>query len=289
MSAHSSTGELRIAFLGDVVGSPGRRAVAHAWPKLRDLSGVHALIVNGENCRNGSGCSPDNFRELRRSGADVVTLGDHVYKDRSITEYLEDPLQPIARPANLALAAPGKRITLLELPEKAAAAVGGGIPPIYVLTVLGRLYMPLLGNSPFEAIDRELAAIPEREAMVIAEIHAEATSEKQAVAYHCLEKWTSANGPKVVAVVGSHTHVQTADARLIDHTLAAMTDLGMCGGHRSVIGRDIRATLSAMVQQTPSALDVADGDNRATGCIIRIDVANRRACGIEMVNISVPN
>lgn len=283
--------ELRIAFLGDVVGSPGRRAVAHAWPKLRDLSGVHALIVNGENCRNGSGCSPDNFRELRRSGVDAVTLGDHVYKDRTITEYLEDPLQPIARPANLALAAPGKRITQLELPEKAATDVGGGgaVPPIYVLTVLGRLYMPLLGNSPFEAIDRELAAIPERDAMVIVEIHAEATSEKQAVAYHCLEKWTSAGGPKVVAVVGSHTHVQTADARLIDHTLAAMTDLGMCGGHRSVIGRDIRATLSAMVQQTPSALDVADGDNRATGCIIRIDVANRRACGIEIVNIAVPD
>lgn len=275
--------ELRIAFLGDVVGSPGRRAVAHAWPKLRDLHACHALIVNAENSRNGSGCSPDNARELWRSGADACTLGDHVFKDRAITEYLEDPLKPISRPANLSLKAPGKRILRLDLPEGAPKS-----PPIYVLTVLGRLYMPLLANSPFEAIDRELAAIPEKDALVIVEVHAEATSEKQAVAWHCLEKWTASAGPKVVGVVGTHTHVQTADARLIDHTLAAITDLGMCGPHRSVIGRDVKATLAAMVEQSPSALDVADRDNRAEGVIIRIDVANRRACGVELVNIAVP-
>ncbi|HVU64978.1 MAG TPA: TIGR00282 family metallophosphoesterase [Phycisphaerales bacterium] len=275
--------DLRIAFLGDVVGSSGRRAVAHAWPKLRDLHGVHALIVNGENARNGSGCSPDNYRELRRSGADAVTLGDHAYKDRAILETLEDPLQPISRPANLSAGAPGKRIIQLELPEKAPKA-----PPVYVLTVLGRLFMSMPSNSPFECIDREIGAIAEREAMVIVEIHAEATSEKQAVAYHCLERWTRDDGPRVVAVVGTHTHVQTADARLIDHTLAAITDLGMCGPHRSVIGRDIRATLSAMVQQSPSALDVADGDNRACGVIVRIDARHRRAAGIEPVNIAVP-
>src|ERR1043166_9549766 len=105
--------ELRIAFLGDVVGAPGRRAVAHAWPKLRDTHGVHALIFNAENARNGSGCSPDNYRELRRAGVDACTLGDHVYKDRAITETLEDPLQPIARPANLAAGAPGKRLIRL--------------------------------------------------------------------------------------------------------------------------------------------------------------------------------
>jgi metallophosphoesterase (TIGR00282 family) len=275
--------ELRIAFLGDVVGAVGRRAVAHSWPKLRDLHGVHALIVNGENSRNGSGCSPDNFRELRRSGADAVTLGDHVYKDRAILETLEDPLQPIARPANLAAAAPGKRMILLELPEKAPKS-----PPIFVLTVLGRLFMPLMANSPFECIDRELAALPERSALVIVEIHAEATSEKQAVAWHCLNNWTKDGAPKVVAVVGTHTHVQTSDARLLEHSLATITDLGMCGPHRSVIGRDVRATLSAMVQQSPAALDVADGDNRACGVIIRIDTDHRRACGVEAVNISVP-
>lgn len=276
--------ELRIAFLGDVVGAPGRCAVAHSWPKLRDLHAVHALVVNGENCRNGSGCSPDNFRELRRAGADAVTLGDHVFKDRTITECLEDPRQPISRPANLSVNSPGKRIVRVELPERAPHS-----PPVYVMTVLGRLYMTLLSNSPFDAIDREMAAIPERDALVIVEVHAEATSEKQAAAWYCLERWAgSSSGPRVVAVVGTHTHVQTADARLLDHSLAAMTDLGMCGPHRSVIGRGVKATLAAMADNSPSSLDVADGDIRACGCIVRIDTEHRRACGIEAVNISVP-
>jgi metallophosphoesterase (TIGR00282 family) len=276
--------ELRIAFLGDVVGSPGRRAVAHAWPRLRDHSGAHALIVNAENARNGSGCSPDNFRELQRSGVDAATLGDHVYKDRTICEYLEDPLKPIARPINLAPEAPGKRVLRVDLPEKAPKA-----PPVCVLTVLGRLFMPMPADNPFAAIDRELAALPERDALVIVEIHAEATSEKQAVAYHCLERWTRNDGPRVVAVVGSHTHVQTADARLIDHCLGAITDLGMCGPHRSVIGRDVDATLQAMARQSPSALDVASGDVRATGVLIRLDTDHRRCSGIEAVNIGVPD
>lgn len=279
--------ELRIAFLGDVVGSPGRRAVAHAWPKLRDLHGVHALIVNGENARNGSGCSADNYRELRRAGADAVTLGDHVYKDRAIADVLEDPMHPISRPANLSLSAPGKRITRLDLSDKLSSELRRR--PVYVLTVLGRLYMPLLANSPFEAVDRELAAISEKDAMVIVEIHAEATSEKQALAWHCLERWSADASPKVVAVVGTHTHVQTADARILEHRLAAMTDLGMCGPHRSVIGRDVNATLNAMVKQGPAALDVADGDVRACGAILRLDLEHRRAIGIELLNMGVPS
>lgn len=301
----SEMAEIRVAFLGDVVGAAGRRAVAHAWPKLRDLHGVHALIVNGENARNGSGCSPDNYKELRRSGVDAVTLGDHVFKDRAILEMLEDPLQPIGRPANLSEGAPGKRIVDVELPEavtgmghpggKGAPLGDRGYPTLHVMTVLGRLYMPLMSNSPFECVDREMEALAASEggksAMVIVEIHAEATSEKQAMAWHCLEKWTGREGkagPRVVAVVGSHTHVQTADARLLEHSLAAITDLGMCGPHRSVIGRDVKATLSTMVQQRPAALDVADGDNRACGVILRLDPQNRRASGIEVVNISVP-
>ena len=289
-------GELRIAFLGDVVGAAGRRAMAHAWPKLRDLHNVHALVVNGENARNGSGCSPDNYKELRRAGADAVTLGDHVFKDRAILEMLEDPRQPIARPANLSSGAPGKRLIEIELPEKVMGMAGAGkMPRVFVLTVLGRLYMPLMSNSPFDCVDAELELLAETEdgseAMVLVEIHAEATSEKQAMAWHCLENWSGREGkmgPRVVAVVGTHTHCQTNDARLLEHSVAAITDLGMCGPHRSVIGRDVRATLSNMARQMPASLDVADGDNRACGVIVRIDAEHRRAMGIEIVNISVP-
>ncbi len=125
--------------------------------------------------------------------------------------------------------------------------------------------------------------------MVIVETHAEATSEKQALAWHCLQHWTRDDAPRVVAVVGTHTHVQTADARVLEHAVAAITDLGMCGPHRSVIGRDVNATLAAMVKQMPSALDVADGDNRACGVILRLDPVHRRAIGIEPVNIAVPD
>jgi calcineurin-like phosphoesterase len=223
----------------------------------------------------------DNYRELLRSGVHAVTLGDHCYKDRAIVPALEDVHEPIARPANLSPEAPGKRFSIIREP---------GLPPIAIVTVLGRIFMPIPSDNPFAAVDREIAAIAEtgaRDALVIVEIHGETTSEKQAMAYYCLERHTAISGPRVVAVVGSHTHVQTADARIIDHMLGAITDLGMSGPHRSVIGRDVQATLAAMVRQAPSPLDVASDDNRACGAIITIDLAGRRASGIEGFGVSV--
>ena len=227
---------------------------------------------------NGSGISPDNYRELRRSGVDAVTLGDHVFKERQIISALDDPAEPIARPANLAMGAPGKRITRLEIPS---------LPPVYILTVLGRVHMTLPCDNPFAAMDRELSEIREPKALVIVEVHAEVTSEKQALAWHALQRWAGNAGPRVVAVVGTHTHVQTADARLLDHSLAAITDLGMCGPHRSVIGRDIAATIQAMAHQAPTPLDIASDDLRACGVVVRIDTDSRRASGIESFQISV--
>jgi metallophosphoesterase (TIGR00282 family) len=270
--------ELRIAFFGDIVGSLGRRAVAQAIPRLRTEKGVRLFIANGENSRNGSGLSPDNHRELIRGGVDAVTLGDHCFKDRQIVPLLEDDREPVARPANLAADSPGKRFSLIRRE---------GLPPIAAITVLGRLFMPMPSDNPFAAVDREMAEISRHapEALVLVEIHGEATSEKQAMAYYCLENHSTSTGPRVVAVVGTHTHVQTADARILDHRLGAITDLGMCGPHRSVIGRDVQATLNVMVRQTPSPLDVASDDNRACGVIVTIDVEGRRAGEIESVNI----
>ncbi len=275
---------LRIAFFGDVVGGLGRRAVASAIPRLRTERGVGLFIANGENSRNGSGISLDNYRELLRSGVHAVTLGDHCYKERNIIPALEDSDEPIARPANLAPEAPGKRSILIRQTGVPAA------PTIAVVTVLGRIFMPIPSDNPFLAIDREIEALAEagaRDALVIVEIHGETTSEKQAMAYWCLERHTTSSGPRVVAVVGSHTHVQTADARILDHCLAAITDLGMCGPHRSVIGRDINATLTAMARQSPAPLDVASDDNRACGVVITLDAAARRASGVEAFSVSV--
>ncbi len=287
--------ELTLAFLGDCVGSPGRVAVAAAARSLRVPAKPVLIIANAENSRNGSGISPDNYRELRRAGAlppgppqtrggvDAVTLGDHCYKDRAIVPFLNDPHEPIARPANLAAAAPGKRIIRLENP----ATDDSGAVPVYVLTVLGRVFMPIPADSPFDAVDRELAAIPEPDAIVLVEIHAETTSEKQAMAWHCVERWSSPARARVVAVVGTHTHVATSDARILEHAVAAITDAGMCGPHRSVIGRDARATLEAMTVQSPTPLEVADGDNRAKGVCIRIDLGSRSPTAIEQIDLEV--
>jgi 2',3'-cyclic-nucleotide 2'-phosphodiesterase len=276
--------EVVVAFLGDVVGNVGRRAVAHAIPVLRETKNVSVFIVNGENSRQGAGITADNVRELIRSGVHAITLGDHVYKDRAVIPVLADPLEPIARPANLALAAPGKRIIRLDLVAPAGKTTSDGTP-LYIITVLGRIFMPIPSDNPFSVVDREIAAIPEKNALVIVEVHAETTSEKQAMAWHCLQRWTSNQSPRVVAVVGTHTHVQTADARIIDHCLAAITDLGMCGPHRGVIGRSAEATVKAMSEQCPVPLDVASDDLRACGVVIRLDPISRRAVAIEAVSI----
>lgn len=286
--------ELTIAFLGDCVGSLGRTAVAAAVRELRSSGRPCLIIANGENSRNGSGISPDNYRELRRAGGpppgpphacavDAITLGDHCFKDRAIVPFLNDPDEPIARPANLSARAPGKRVIRLKNP-----ATGGTSSPVYVVTVLGRIFMPMPADSPFDAVDRELAAIPEPDAMVLVEVHAETTSEKQAMAWHCVERWSSPARARVVAVVGTHTHVRTADARILEHAVAAITDAGMCGPHNGVIGRDARATLEAMTTQSPTALEVACGDARAQGVRIRIDSAMRSPLSIDPIDLAVP-
>jgi calcineurin-like phosphoesterase len=157
-------------------------------------------------------------------------------------------------------------------------------PPLFVVTVLGRLFMPLPANDPFEAVDREveLIASAEARALVMVEIHAEATSEKIAMAWHCAGRWAG----RVVAVIGTHTHVQTNDARIVEG-VAAITDLGMCGGHRGVIGRKIGQVLKMMTEQNPLPYQVADEDVRANGVIVRVDVEARCAAGIEAVEVRV--
>lgn len=264
--------ELALAFFGDVVGAPGRAAFANAARWARDVKGAGVVIVNGENAKHGSGLSADNFREMLDAGADAVTLGDHCFRERSIRPLLEDADAPVATPANLPVAAPGKRRTLIPAAD--------GRRPIGVVTVLGRLYMKLAADDPFAIVDREVSLLPP-DALAVVEVHSETTSEKQAMAWHCVRRWPE----RVVAVVGTHTHVQTSDARLVEHRLAAITDLGMCGGHGGVIGRRAEDALRFMVTQSPTVLEVESADNRADGVIIRIDQNASRAVGIESFSL----
>jgi len=283
---------LSLAFFGDIVGLPGIRAFEHAARILRESGRADLIAVNAENARGGSGLAPDGYKIIRRAGADAITLGDHCFKDRRICDLLDDPEKPISRPANLATGARGKRSTFIQQHEPepgttpATTAPSTPLPPLHIITVLGRLYMSLPANDPFETVDREITTIITREpdALIIIEVHAEATSEKQAMAWYCLKQWPH----RVVAVVGTHTHVQTADARILDNTLAAITDLGMCGGHRGIIGRKIEPVLEVMTRQNPLMYDVADEDLRANGALITIDTAARVALAIELIQIQVP-
>lgn len=276
---------LKLAFFGDIVGQPGRDAFLYGAGIVRAEHEAHLIIANAENARNGSGLHPEGYREIRgvdtRSGrtlgADALTLGDHVYADTRIKPYLEDPLEPILRPANLSILAPGKTSVRLHPDPK--------WPPVVVVTVLGRIFMKIPSDDPFAAIDRELAAIGDADpdALVVVEVHAEATSEKQALAWHCARRWAE----RVVAVVGSHTHVPTADARILDGKVAAITDLGMCGPQTSILGREVDLVLRAMTTQYTTNLDVASADPAAQGVVIRIDPERRVAASITAVHVGL--
>ncbi len=268
---------VRIALLGDVVGKPGRDAVRHAVPVLRREHGADIVIVNGENARHGRGLHPVGLEELLAAGADAISLGDHYFDDVRITDALRDPNVPLSAPCNVEDPADARRWTVLrtEMNE-----------PIVHLTVIGRLFMPIQHEEPFSAIDRTIEAllVEEPEALVIVEMHCEATSEKAACAYHCLWKWPDT----VVCVTGTHTHIQTNDARIIEGRLAAITDLGMSGAHEGVIGFDAKASTDRIIEQRPSRLDIATGGVATTGMLVDIDTSLRRALRAKTIRIECP-
>ena len=257
---------MTLVFLGDIVGAPGRQALRHHLTTLREQYTPSAIIANGENIRNGSGITPELYKALREMGVDAVTLGDHCFRDLKIVPVLEDPQEPIARPANLADRAPGKRwIRLPATPERPR--------DIWIITLLGRIFFPMPAGDPFATADAFLASIPERSPVVLVEAHMEATSEEAALA-HRLDG-------RVAAVLGSHTHVPTADERRLRGGTAFQTDVGMCGPYDSVIGRDASMVVKHMVSSLPVQFEVASGDVRICGAAVKVDVDSGLSLGIE--------
>lgn len=259
---------LTIAFLGDIVGAPGRMAVQQQLPRLRAEHGVDLVIANAENARAGSGLSPELYKKLRGYGIDAITLGDHVYRDAKIAAILEQPSEPIARPANLASKAVGQPLIRVAT----SADLGGSL---FVVTVLGRLFMSLPADDPFACVDRMLASLPQQNAIVIVEAHMEATSEKIALGQYL--------DGRVAAVIGSHTHVPTADARILRGGTAFITDVGMCGPYESIIGRDPAAVLRFMTTGFPARFEVGTGGEMLSGAVIKIDPKTRLARSINLV------
>ena len=262
--------------LGDIVGACGRKSVQQLIPEIKDRFTPDVILANAENCANGSGITPDQYHKLCDAGIDGMTLGDHALRKREIFKILQEESN-IVRPGNLPLGAPGKRWISVQSKNE-------NLPPVFVFIVLGNMFMGLNANDPFAAADEILAQIPRKDAIIIAEVHAETTSEKQALGWHL-------NG-KVSAVLGSHTHIPTADAWLMptdkvgDRQTAFQADLGMCGGHHSVIGRRVEPVLTHLRTGVYMAFDVADKDPRINGVCMEIDEVTGSAISIEQFTIN---
>lgn len=257
-----------IAFLGDIYGSPGRMVVQQQLPRLREAHSPDLVIANAENARSGSGISPKLYHRIREFGIDAITLGDHVYRDQTIASVLEAPEEPIARPANISRKAVGRRWIRLD-------AAGERTRAVYVVTVLGRIFFNMPADDPFATLDALLEELPERDPLVIVEAHMEATSEKAALAHYF--------DGRVAAVLGTHTHVPTADARILPRGTAFVTDVGMCGPYHSIIGAEIGNVVKAMTTGMHVPFGVGAGDEALSAVVMRIDEASRRSLSIEHV------
>ncbi len=261
-----------IAFLGDIFGTPGLLALRQQLPRLRADHQPHVVIANGENARGGSGLSPALYKKIRECGVDAITLGDHAYRYAKIDSILQQADEPIARPANLPARAVGR--TVVRIPPQ-----GDRTKSVFVITLLGRVFFPMPADDPFVTADRLLEQLPESDPLVVVEAHMEATSEKAAIAHYL--------DGRVAAIVGSHTHVPTADARVLPGGSGFITDVGMCGPYNSIIGREVRSTLRQMTTGMYVPAEVGSGDEAVCGVIIKVDEARRRCLEIERVEYRV--
>jgi metallophosphoesterase (TIGR00282 family) len=258
---------MKILFLADVFGVPGRRAVEEHLPALRERFDADLAIVNGENAADGAGITAKLADKLLAAGADVVTLGNHTYRRGGIASYLATS-ERVIRPANSGSEAPGRGLAVVEARNGVAVAVVNLLGQLYVGSVVG----------PFEVIDELVDEAHKRTPVIVVDMHAEATSEKVAMA-----KWLDG---KVTAVFGTHTHIQTNDARVQPGGTAAITDAGMTGPHDSVIGVQGELAIRAMRTGMPVRFETASGDVRIEGVLVECG-PDGRATSCETVRVSV--
>lgn len=252
---------MRILIIGDVVGRPGRRAVEAFVPSLRSKHGVDLVIANGENAAGGFGITLETTKELLRAGVDVITSGNHVWDQREMIPHLDDPAWPVVRPANYPPGTPGR-----------GYVVSRGV---LVVNLMGRVFMEAL-DCPFRTFDRLLQEIPSPPRVVVVDFHAEATSEKQAMAWYL--------DGRVSVVAGTHTHVPTADPRVLPKGTAAVTDVGMAGPSLSILGMTPESVLQKFLTQTPRRFTVADGPTKLNAVLVDVDETTGRARSIVRVD-----
>lgn len=258
---------MKILFLGDVVGSPGRNMVQEYLPKLKQKYKPNLTIINGENAASGKGITEKIYKQLLEWGADIVTLGNHTWDRREIFDFIDDA-KNIIRPANFPEGTPGKGITFVNV---------NGVD-VAIINMQGRTFLPPL-DDPFRLIDNLIEEAKKRTNIIFLDFHAEATSEKQAMGWYV--------DGRVSTVVGTHTHTQTADNRILPNGTAYITDVGMTGPYDAILGMKRDAVMKRFLTNLPVRFEVDEkGRTQLNGIIASIDEKDGTAIGIERILIN---
>lgn len=257
---------LKLLFIGDIVGRPGRDLVMERVPRLRQELALDFVIANAENVAAGAGITGKLAKSILESGVDAITLGDHVWDQRGWETEIAT-MDQVCRPANLPKSNPGWDHVIIE---KRGFRVA-------MFTVLGRTFMGLKADCPFLCADRMIEQLRSQADAIVVEIHAEATSEKIALGWHL--------DGRVTAVLGTHTHVPTADACVLPKGTAFMCDVGMTGPYASVLGREVAPVVAKFIEGMPHRFEVAEGDVRLSGALVEISASTTRAKKIELLSV----
>jgi metallophosphoesterase (TIGR00282 family) len=260
---------VKLLFIGDIVGEPGRRAVRVLLPRLRERHGLDFVVANGENSAGGNGITTPLAKELFEAGIDVITTGDHVWDQRDVVGLLEKEPR-VLRPGNYPAGVVGNGSIVLRK---------AGLPPVGVLNLQARTFMPPLEN-PFVLAKSEVERLRRETPVIFVDFHGEATSEKQAMG-RLLDG-------QVSAVIGTHTHVQTADEWVMPNGTAYLSDAGFTGPHESILGRDIAPVVQRFLTGMPQRFEVASGRIFLQGAVIDIDPESGRAKSIVRVSEPLP-
>ncbi len=253
---------MRILLVGDIVGKPGRQVISRAMRGLRAREQLDFVAANAENAAGGSGITPAIYHELVQAGVHAVTLGDHCFRRREIFPLMQSDRR-LVRPANYPSNAPGRDFTVLHTRNQT---------PVAVFILQGRVFMPPV-DCPFAAADRVLAQLPREVRVILVDFHAEATSDMQLMGRHL--------DGRVSAVLGTHTHVPTADECILPGGTAFQCDVGMTGPHESILGRRIDRVLQVARTFRPAQYEVASGDVRLHGTIVDVDPSTGRATAVR--------
>lgn len=259
---------MNLLFIGDVVGAPGRKALEVGLTKAIDRHKIDFTVVNIENAAGGFGLTIELYEDLRRMPIDVFTSGNHIWDKKEIYETLESS-DRLLRPANYPPGNPGRGATV--------QSTASGIP-VGVLNLQGQVFMPVQCDSPFRVADEELARLKEAR-VILVDFHAEATSEKAAIGWYL--------DGRVSAVIGTHTHIPTADETVRPGGTAYLTDAGMTGAYEGVIGFSKDRIIEKFLSQTPRSFETAKRDVRLSGCVVDVDEATGKARRIERLQIKV--